>query len=339
MALIKCSECKKNVSTLASSCPHCGAPVAKEIKEEKASVTSKQKELEKIDILKEKSGFITIAVPLIISTLMLISFLLFEIDGYYLLEYRGLEYELTNCLTRRVFHLEVLIAFGAIGCITFISYILTIISKKTTIVAKLGYIVNIIIEIIFFIEAFDNDFRVGTQYFVIFGLNILLFLCPRTGKVVAEETLIPPFQREKIEKKNSKLEKIYSKKRFTPPKVAFTLIVTFIALLSMLLIYNKNFDSVETYEQKNPMNYPQLKVKIDYIAVREKPSTSSEFLGRVYRGDIYNILEVIDKENNSFIWYKIKYEGDIAYVASNRDKPYVKIIESKSNTEDENFLT
>ena len=28
MALIKCSECKKDVSTTATVCPHCGAPVA-----------------------------------------------------------------------------------------------------------------------------------------------------------------------------------------------------------------------------------------------------------------------------------------------------------------------
>lgn len=32
MALIKCSECGKDVSEIAATCPHCGAPVVSDIK-------------------------------------------------------------------------------------------------------------------------------------------------------------------------------------------------------------------------------------------------------------------------------------------------------------------
>ena len=44
MALISCPECYKNVSTLAVSCPNCGAPISK-AKETKATIQATRKEL------------------------------------------------------------------------------------------------------------------------------------------------------------------------------------------------------------------------------------------------------------------------------------------------------
>ncbi len=321
MALIKCSECKKDVSTLAETCPHCGAPVNKENKESKNQIG----ELQKVLVLKEKCKFITFLLPLLVSFAMLIAFVLFDIDNYYLLVLREQEYNLIRCISNKIFLYETLIIYGLIGFITLLSYIFMISSKKTAIVAKVGYIINIVLQIIYFNLAFDNDFRIGNQYYIIFALNILLFLIPRFDKVVSEEMLIPKHQQEKIEKRNSKLEKLYTKKRFTIFNVVSVVVVLLISLLSLALIYNKNFETIEAYEQKNPHNLTQLKVKIDYITVREEPSYTSDSLGRVYRGDIYNIQNIID-EDKKYIWYEIKYDGDTAYIASERDNPYVKII-------------
>lgn len=73
MALIKCSECKKNISDKAKTCPNCGCPVAREKVKEKVK--------EKLDIekttLKEnssqiKKGFIIGAIVLIVISLTIV---------------------------------------------------------------------------------------------------------------------------------------------------------------------------------------------------------------------------------------------------------------------------
>lgn len=41
MALINCSECSKQVSSIAVSCPHCGSPIAKDIELKKQEISKK----------------------------------------------------------------------------------------------------------------------------------------------------------------------------------------------------------------------------------------------------------------------------------------------------------
>ena len=48
MALIKCLECNKNVSTKAINCPHCGAPILKEEKDIELLAKTKGKTVEEI---------------------------------------------------------------------------------------------------------------------------------------------------------------------------------------------------------------------------------------------------------------------------------------------------
>ncbi len=324
MALIKCLECKKEVSTLAQNCPHCGAPVNIE-KEEKVEL----QELKKVSIIKEKCKPLTIFLSFLISFAMLISFLAFDIDRYYLIEQRVIPYELVECILQRFFIKEVLIIYGSIGIITLIAFFLTIISKRTNIIAKIGYIINIILQIVFFTIAFNNDLRVGLQFYIIFILNIMLFLVPRFDKIIAEENLVTKERKEKIEKRNSKIEKIYLRKRFCLFNIISVTIVLLISLFSILIIYNKNFEKVQPYNQRNPKDYTQFKVTIDYISVREKPTANSKLVGRIFRGDIYNIKEIIDNKDNDFIWYKIEYENNTAYIGSYKENPYIKILETE----------
>lgn len=321
MALIKCSECQKEVSTLAKTCPHCGAPVNQETKE-----VVETSELKKVSIIKEKCKVSTIILPLLVSIAMLIAFIAFDLKGYYLIEQRVIKYELIDCLTRRFFAKEILMFYGSIGIITFISYFLTIISKKTNIIAKIGYIINIILQIAFFITAFDNDLRIGMQFYVIFILNIILFLLPRFDKIISEENLVTKEKKEKIEKRNKSLEKLYLKKRFSLSNIIIVTTTLLVSFFSLLFIYNKNFEKVPPYEQRNPKDLTQFKVTIDYIAVREEPTANSELVGRIFRGDIYNIKEVIDEKNSDYIWYKIEYENNTAYVGSDKDNPYIKVL-------------
>ena len=75
---------------------------------------------------------------------MLIAFVAIDIDNYFLIEYKSMEYELVNVLTRNILLEETLIIYGAIGLITFISYFLTIISKRTNIVGIIKYLDRIL---------------------------------------------------------------------------------------------------------------------------------------------------------------------------------------------------
>lgn len=326
MALTKCIECGKEVSSYADNCPHCGAPTNLEIIEEKKKEEKKKKDLLKVEELSESCKPFTVIINFLVSLAMLIAFVAIDIDNYFLIEYKSMEYELVNVLTRNILLEETLIIYGAIGLITFISYFLTIISKRTNIVGKIGYIINIILQIVYFNIIFENDYRLGLQFYVIFGLNILLFLLPRFDKVKSEEVLVSKEEKTKIEKSNQRIEKLYSKKRFNKITIISLIISLLFASISIISIYNKNSEEVEPYKQRNPDKLDQIKVKTDYINVRSKPSPSSKFIGKIYEDDIYNIIDIVHGDNDDFIWYEIKYEGKTAYVASDCDEPYVKII-------------
>lgn len=321
MALIKCSECNKEVSTLAESCPHCGAPIQKELLEER-----KEKELIKVEVTKEKCSIITIILAFLVSFSMLIAFFIYDIKDYYLIASRSTEYDLSNCLVNEKIGIYAWIFGGSIGLITFFSFLLKIFSRKTNLIAKIGYIINLLIMSIFFIGVQSNDLRVGFQFWLIYIINIVLFLIPRLDKVITQNTLVPKKDKNHIERKNEKLEKIYSKKRLNKVNVIIYSLIFIIVGVGTLVMFNINNKSYETYEQKNPHGLNQLKVKNDFINVREKPTLNSDIVGKIYEGDIYNIIDTIDEHDESYIWYKIEYKDEYAYIASERKKPYIKII-------------
>ena len=67
-----------------------------------------------------------------------------------------------------------------------------------------------------------------------------------------------------------------------------------------------------------------LEVTAEYINVREKPTTNSNILGKVYRNEKYEILEI--KESDNYNWYKIIYNNKESYIANPKNGQYIKII-------------
>lgn len=65
-----------------------------------------------------------------------------------------------------------------------------------------------------------------------------------------------------------------------------------------------------------------VEVTEEYIKVRQEPKTSSKELGKVEKGEIFEVLD-INFESNSYYWYKINYDGEEAWIASNKKKPWV----------------
>ncbi len=80
MALIKCPECGKEISSVAESCPHCGYPIQRKIKEEtKAEATNTEPvNPEWINIWKNKKRN-TIIGWFIATAVLLVSFIVFII--------------------------------------------------------------------------------------------------------------------------------------------------------------------------------------------------------------------------------------------------------------------
>lgn len=82
MALIKCPECSKDVSTAADTCPHCGYPIRRSqenvIKEEKNEVFPEPKDISWIEKWKKKAKKEKLIwlIPLIVSLIPLIIFII-----------------------------------------------------------------------------------------------------------------------------------------------------------------------------------------------------------------------------------------------------------------------
>lgn len=61
----------------------------------------------------------------------------------------------------------------------------------------------------------------------------------------------------------------------------------------------------------------------EYINVREDAHTNAKILGKALKGELYEVLDM-NFENSAYYWYKIDYNGDEAWIASKKSKPYLK---------------
>ena len=312
MAIIECNECKHNVSTKALSCPNCGAPVPKntkkQIKEDYEEVTIKKETTHPLNVLIYIGFFI-----------LLIVICLCEIS---LIKTFRSTYSLTSATAEPTFHLNTSIYSSIIINATFISCLITLISKKSYKLSKIAFIINLITHIVFFRYIYSHNFRIDIQFYILYILNIIYLLLPRFNKLEETTKIVKKDSIEQIELKNKKIEEYHNESIYTKKHKIFltTLVIISIIILIPITILNKEPIYHETVIQEKT-DY-QIKIINDYINVREKPTTKSNKLGEVSHSDIYNVLDVIGGEN--YIWYKIKYQDQIGYVSSDRQEPYVR---------------
>lgn len=125
-------------------------------------------------------------------------------------------------------------------------------------------------------------------------------------------------------------------------KIILIVILFVIALVLGGLLVNKklNSNNKEEIVQSNARdeNLEQLEVTNDTINIRMEADTKSEKVGKVSKGEIYTILET--KEDNYYIWYKIKTSNDIEGFIAGKYKPeegqveeYIKLLDKKDNLE------
>lgn len=125
-------------------------------------------------------------------------------------------------------------------------------------------------------------------------------------------------------------------------KIILIVILFVIALVLGGLLVNKklNNNNKEEIVQSNARdeNLEQLEVTNDTINIRMEADTKSEKVGKVSKGEIYTILET--KEDNYYIWYKIKTSNDIEGFIAGKYKPeegqveeYIKLLDKEDNLE------
>lgn len=116
--------------------------------------------------------------------------------------------------------------------------------------------------------------------------------------------------------------------------IIILLIITII--LSCLLIFRKD-NKKEVVIQSNDRNetVEQFKVTNEYINIRKENKSDSELLGKVYKDEIYTIIE--KEEDEYYVWYLIETKNNIkGYVAARyEEEDYVELLEVKEIEEDE----
>ena len=112
---------------------------------------------------------------------------------------------------------------------------------------------------------------------------------------------------------------IETKRSSTILNVVLTLIILVIGFLF--------WPGKEKFNQSNPrdVNKTQIKIKVKALNIRKEATVDSKDIGTVYLGEIFTVLEHIDKED--YYWYKIKTkQGTTGYLASDRNNEYIEVI-------------
>lgn len=306
MSLIKCPECSHEISDKAKSCPNCGTPLTIE------------NDLITIKVNKEKILLITYIIYIIafISILLLIS------SNITFLKTIRSEYTLQQIQYSKFYEGILSLYPSIIVNITFIACLITILSRRLFKLSKLLYIINIIISIIIYIFLYTNNLRVGLAYYLIVLLNTVFIFLPGIYKLQETEIKIKDKQRVKEEIKSDKLHTLYKTKLISKLNIILLIVFFMIEIASMIVVTSLNNKDIykETIIQAN--SDFQIEVTNNFINIRKDANTESEILGEVNKGDIYNVLDIIGGTN--YIWYKIDYKGNIGYIASSREEPYIK---------------
>lgn len=311
MALLECSECKHIVSTKATSCPNCGAPV------EKTKDNKKTNLMEIIEIKEKKAILNNLLYVLIFIILIIIT-----VSDVTLIKTFRNTYSLIAAEREPTFETAANIYSNIIINLTFISCLLAIYSKKTFKLSKLTFYINLITHCVFFKYIYELNFRINLQYYILFIFNIIFLILPRFNKLEHITKIIDKKDKDRIEENNFRLEQYYKEKIYTKEYIRQITISVVISLMILGNITYLNKEEIihETVIQEKT-DY-QIKITNEYINVRTKPNTGSKKIGEVNNGDIYNVLDIIGGEN--YVWYKITYENKIGYVSSHKKSPYLE---------------
>lgn len=146
--------------------------------------------------------------------------------------------------------------------------------------------------------------------------------CPGCGEIIEEFSRECPRCGINLEESTS----ISEKKKDLPSsvrvlKMMIVVIVVALAIGIMGIVFiNKDKFEEEEIVQSNDRNtsVTQIMVNTEYINIRESKSVDSEIIGKVYRGEIYNVLS--EDADSSYRWIEIRTNNNIhGYISGMAD--------------------
>lgn len=161
-----------------------------------------------------------------------------------------------------------------------------------------------------------------------------LIKCENCNKEISDTSKKCVHCGTKIRKKNKERLENKSVKVKSKKKVIIIVIILVVLISGGFLI--RNFFIKEEIPQTNIRNEDILQIEIlnDYINIRSQMSVNSDILGKVYKDEIYDVIE----KSEDGLWYLINTSNNIrGYIASQHDNvPYVKELDVKSNNQENN---
>lgn len=291
MALIKCPECKKEISDKSQSCIHCGCPIEKELVCNECG-----KKINKDDTICKNCGYpierkspknIFSKIWLILCIIICLGISVFNFFN-----------NILNIETSSIVIGDLCInVMGILALMLSVSYSILLKSfSKKAFHLVLGINAIILVYNVLFLQMVTHLF-----YIICVILNSLI-----TFFIV----------RKKL--KNSK----FSFKAYLP--IFITLIVAIILTIVITLLSNGTID-IRSNDRNS--NIPQIQITTDYINIRDEKSVNSNILGEVYYGEIYDILS--EDEESSYNWYEIETSNGIrGFIAGkSEDVEYVEELE------------
>lgn len=115
-------------------------------------------------------------------------------------------------------------------------------------------------------------------------------------------------------------------------KIVLIIIMSIITVSMIGVLIYRNYDKDgEVIVQSNDRDesVEQVEITNDFINIRSENDSQSEALGKVYKGEIYTVLD--KKEDEYYVWCLIKTNNDIeGYIAVKyQEESYVNFLEVK----------
>jgi len=115
-------------------------------------------------------------------------------------------------------------------------------------------------------------------------------------------------------------------------KIVLIIIMSIITVSMIGVLIYRNYDKDgEVIVQSNDRDesVEQVEVTNDFINIRSENDSQSEALGKVYKGELYTVLD--KKEDEYYVWCLIKTNNDIeGYIAVKyQEESYVNFLEVK----------
>ena len=185
------------------------------------------------------------------------------------------------------------------------------------------YIINLLLLLIIYIICSNLNYHL-TPIFALFALtNVFLIIIKPKWKLSERVIYVTTEEKKEILEYNNKIRsEITATYKF--PK--YLIVVTIITIILFIagVVYNNSI-KLESQSNERDKNVQQLEIKNNYINIRKNTNTRENAIGKVYKGEIYTILET--KKSSDGIWYKITTEyGVTGYIYSGKNNEYITIL-------------